>query len=226
MSGNKRNFLIRTIIMFVVTFIFIMIVNIHELNSLKFTTRNLHPVYVSMVIKIVASIITFIITIMFAMIMFNREVNFEHMTGLCSRRKLFVDLNNLISKRLQFTVCYIDFNDFKFVNDKYGHSAGDMLLKEFARRIRELKHKKIIGYRIGGDEFVVIIKNEEQVDECIQSILKISEKEVRITIKDYVKFSFAMGITRNDFVSNADEILKKADNNMYKKKRGSVNINM
>ncbi|MDD2376377.1 MAG: GGDEF domain-containing protein [Clostridia bacterium] len=141
------------------------------------------------------------------------------MTGLYSRKKLFDDLNNLISKRLQFTVCYIDFNDFKIVNDKYGHAAGDLLLKEFAKRILELKHKKIRGYRMGGDEFVIIIKSNFKVHDCIESIWKITEKEVKITMKDYTKISFAMGVIQNDFFSNADEILKKADSSMYKNKK-------
>ena len=57
------------------------------------------------------------------------------------------------------------------------------------------------------------------MDNCIKSMQDITEKEVKITAKDYAKISFAMGTIQNDFVSNADELLKKADSHMYDNKK-------
>jgi len=219
MSDNKKKFLKCVIAVFIVSLMFVILINICELNSIFETTKNVQCVYIAMAAKIMIITIAFVIVMMFAIHMLNKEINFEHLTGLCSRKKLFVDLNCLINKKILFTVCYIDFNDFKIVNDKYGHAAGDMMLKEFAKRIRDLKHMKIMGYRIGGDEFVVVITNHLEIDDCIKSIWKITEEEVRVTLKEYTKISFAMGIAKNDFVSNADEILKKADYNMYENKK-------
>lgn len=219
MNNNKRNFLKCIMLIFTTSLIFVICINIYEMNLVNLMFKDMRLIYIIMVTKIIIIFIAFILIIVSAIHMFNKEVNFEYMTGLYSRKKLFDDLNNLISKRLQFTVCYIDFNDFKIVNDKYGHAAGDLLLKEFAKRILELKHKKIRGYRMGGDEFVIIIKSNFKVHDCIESIWKITEKEVKITMKDYTKISFAMGVIQNDFFSNADEILKKADSSMYKNKK-------
>jgi len=219
MSDNKKSFLKCITGLFVVSLIFVILINICELNMICDATKNTKHVIIAMAAKIVILTISFAITIILVLRMFNKEINFEHMTGLCSRKKLFIDLNNLIGKKVSFVVCYIDFNDFKIVNDKYGHAAGDMLLKEFAKRIHELKCKKITGYRIGGDEFVVIINNNNEIKSCIEKIWKIADDDVKITLKDYTKISFAMGIAENDFVSNADELLKKADYNMYENKK-------
>jgi diguanylate cyclase len=219
MSDNKKSFLRCITVLFVVSLIFVILINTSELNMICVMQKNVQCVFIAMIAKIVILIISFALTIMFVLRMFDKEINFEHMTGLCSRKKLFIDLNNSINKKAPFTVCYIDFNDFKNVNDKYGHAAGDMLLKEFARRINELKCKKIVGYRIGGDEFVVVINSNIEVDKCIESIWKIADDDVRITLKEYTKISFAMGIAKNDFVSNVDELLKKADYNMYENKK-------
>jgi diguanylate cyclase (GGDEF)-like protein len=130
----------------------------------------------------------------------------------------------MVERKEHFILCYIDFNDFKYINDEYGHKAGDMFLKEFAKRIIKLDPKKITGYRIGGDEFVIIIKNPTKVDKCIESIWGVTEEKVKIVSKDnqkvaYAKLSFAMGLAENDFESTPDDILAKADSEMYKNKK-------
>jgi len=204
-------------LLFVVSLSFVIVINVYELNLLS--GEEPKCLFIAILAKISILIVSFIVGIVLALHLFDREVNFEHMTGLCSRKKLFVDLNNLIKRKAPFTVCYIDFNDFKIVNDKYGHAAGDMLIREFANRIVNLKCKKIIGYRIGGDEFVIIITNKLDVQSCIESIWKIADDDVKITSKEYIKISFAMGTAENDFISNADQILRKSDCNMYKNKR-------
>lgn len=218
MSDNRKNFLKSVTGIFVSSLVLVVLINIYELNSLYGVTNNLRFAYISMGSKIVILIIAFLITIFFFINMFNKEVNFEHMTGLYSRKKLFADLNNLINKKLQFTVCYIDLNDFSLINNQYGHSVGDMYLIEFAKRILELKCNGMNGYRVGGDEFVIIITNYSKVDDCIKSIWDITKEEIKTITQNKMKFSFAMGVFENDLVSNADELLKKADCHMYDNK--------
>jgi len=219
MYDTKRKILIWISIIFVIALIVIIFIDICILNTMSKQNVELHYAYITMGIKIFVGIIAFHISIMLVKYMFDKEINFEHMTGLCSRKKLFIDLNNLINKNAPFTICYIDFNDFKIINDKYGHAAGDLLLKEFAKRIRRIKPNEIIGYRIGGDEFVIVINNNIEIDRSIENIWKIADDKVKITQKEYTKISFAMGISKNDFVSNAEVLLKKADYNMYENKK-------
>lgn len=219
MCDNKKKVLILISTIFLVSLIFVIFIDIHELKMLKEITNELNAFYFAVFSKIVLVAIAFCISILLVTYLFNKEVNFDYMTGLCSRKKLFFDLNDLIGKKAHFTVCYIDFNDFKHINDRYGHKAGDMLLKEFSRRICLLKHKKITGYRIGGDEFVVVIRDNLHLQDCIESIWKVTEEDVNVAPNAVTKIAFAMGIVENDFVSTADELLKKADSSMYKNKK-------
>lgn len=219
MCDNKKNILKVMFIVFLVSLLSIVLLNIYELNILRDKINDVPEVLAVMAVKFVIIILLFCISLFLIIRLFDKEVNFDYMTGLCSRRKLFLDLNDLIGKNLSFTVCYIDFNDFKHVNDKFGHKAGDMLLREFSKRISAIEPKKITGYRIGGDEFVVIVKNRHKNDGYIEKIWKVSEDDVKVTYTDFAKFSFAMGIVENDFVSTAEELLKKADSKMYKNKR-------
>jgi diguanylate cyclase (GGDEF)-like protein len=219
MYDNKRKILIWISIIFTIMLIVIVFIDIYELHVLNSQIDDLRYVCIMMGTKILVGIIAFHASILLVRHMFNKEVNFEHLTGLCSRKKLYTDLNNLINKNAPFTICYIDFNDFKVINDKFGHAAGDLLLKEFARRINHIKPKEITGYRIGGDEFVIVINNNIDINNSIESIWKIADDKVKITQREYIKFSFAMGISKNDFFSNADVLVKRADYNMYENKR-------
>lgn len=219
MSDNMRKFLKQMIAIFSTALGGVIIINIIVIHIAIKHKEDLPIIYISMLAKIVILVVAFIVLVKFVLYLFCREVNYDNMTGLGSRRKLFEDLNKLISSNKQFTVCYIDFNDFKYINDNYGHGAGDALLKEFARRIGSLEPKTIEGYRIGGDEFVIIIKETSDLDNCIQSVFSVTEKDVQITEDAVAKIGFAMGIASNDFDSTAEQLLKRADFNMYKDKR-------
>ncbi len=219
MCDNKKKVLRLITAIFSVSMIFVILINIYELSMLSRITKDFACVCAPMLLKMVLLVISFIAAFRLIVSLFNKEVNYDYMTGLCSRRKLFVDLNELINKKVLFTVCYIDFNDFKHINDNYGHRAGDNLLREFSKRICSLKCEKITGYRIGGDEFVIIINRQSNVESAIQSIWNTTEEDVKVTLHNSAKISFAMGVVENDFVSTADELLKKADSRMYKNKK-------
>lgn len=219
MCDNKKKILRLITAIFSVSMIFVILINIYELNMLSRITNDFACICVPMLLKMLLLVISFIAVFRLIVSLFNKEVNYDYMTGLCSRRKLFNDLNELINKKVLFTVCYIDFNDFKYINDNYGHKAGDNLLREFSKRICLLKCQKITGYRIGGDEFVVIINKQSNVENAIQSVRDITIEDVEITHHNSAKIAFAMGVVENDFVSTADELIKKADSMMYKNKK-------
>lgn len=83
-------------------------------------------------------------------------VYIDSLTRTLNRNKLFLDAEELIKKRREFRLVFMDLNNFKSVNDKYGHQTGDKYLAEFAGITRGFLGKKEHLYRISGDEFVII----------------------------------------------------------------------
>ncbi len=220
MCDDEKRILKIISVNFVIGLLLIIFIDACELKIIGSKMDNLDSIYLAITIKTIIAIVIYIISIHGLTKLFNKKLNFEYMTGLYSRRKLFIDLNDLISNNSEFTLCYIDFNNLKVVNDNYGHTAGDMLINEFSRRICLLKSQKVVGYRIGGDEFIVIIKDKQEKESCLENIWKITEEDVKVTSNKALKISFTMGVVDNDFVSTVEELLIKADSIMYKNKRG------
>lgn len=219
MSADEKKIIRIITVNFLIALTFIIIVDIYELNIMKSKVYDLNYICFAIVLKTLIAIIIFVVSIHVLITLFKKKLNVEGMTGLYTRRKLFIDLNDLINKKSKFALCYIDFDNLKTINDNYGHKAGDILINEFSRRINLLKYKKIKGYRIGGDEFIVIIKDSLNIPSCIESIWEITKKDVKISFNKSVKISFTMGTVENDFASTADDLLAKADCIMYRKKR-------
>lgn len=102
----------------------------------------------------------------------NRHAQFDDLTGVLNRRMSIEALEHYIaiSKRNMnpFTLCYIDMNYMKFVNDKFGHIAGDDMLKKFTQIIKEhVRQNDVIG-RVGGDEFIIIFPGCDMI--CAEKI--------------------------------------------------------
>jgi diguanylate cyclase len=120
-----------------------------------------------------------------------------------------------------------DMNDLKIVNDSYGHQAGDILLRKFAEVLRELCPKKGQLFRVGGDEFLVILTDSSQ-EEALEVINKIREtaKTKEIVFEDGKKFilSAALGYSiRYSKEISFDELSKIADMDMYNDKKITKN---
>ena len=90
-----------------------------------------------------------------------REVRRDELTSLPNRLAFFEELESaflrLTRSHEQFAVLYLDLNDFKIVNDRCGHAAGDKLLVEVGRRLRESVRQVDLVARLGGDEFAIVV---------------------------------------------------------------------
>ena len=113
-----------------------------------------------------------------------------------------------------FSVCYIDFVKFKEINDKYGHEVGNIYLKEFAKL---MNFHRLNCYRIGGDEFIVLLKNHE-INYVSKTLSVINSTNI-IVEKNGLKIRFNYGIScfKND-ANSYEELINIADKRMYKKK--------
>ncbi len=156
-----------------------------------------------------------------------KNLSKDFLTGLSNRR----ELEDLIDYRLRywqnikpFILIMIDLNDFKTINDLYGHKEGDSALKHFANIILPIFKKSDIVCRFGGDEFVVVIDSDQEfmINAGIERIRKAVNDFNLKEIKDY-KLKFSAGGTMFDPKRHKSikDILHEADSKMYNDKKNT-----
>lgn len=151
---------------------------------------------------------------------------YDKLTGVYNRRYFETLLSEALIKanRLKedFVICTLDLNNFKEINDVYGHDAGDKVLVQFAKVFKSELSKDDIFGRVGGDEFSVIFMNKDksQVKNIIDKIYMTFENNDVEFNEDTKIISFAYGISQFPIDSvEAEELLKIADKRMYDEKR-------
>jgi len=142
----------------------------------------------------------------------------DQLTGLYNRRFYEEEIKKLdIEKNIPMTIVMGDVNGLKLINDSFGHVMGDELLKKVAEVIRKGCRAGDIIARLGGDEFVVILPKTDafEAERIIKGItdLLLGEKVGLIDIS--ISFGYE---TKNNREEKIEEILKKAEDHMYKKK--------
>ncbi|MBI3894496.1 MAG: GGDEF domain-containing protein [Acidobacteria bacterium] len=140
------------------------------------------------------------------------------MTGLPNRRAFFEiaerESRRTRRHRYSVTVAYIDLDNFKSVNDSYGHIVGDELLKVVARTLRENMRETDLAARLGGDEFAVLLPdtNLDGAKKCLESL---RSRLLKTMSEHKWPVTFSIGsITFSRFVS-VDEMVRRADSLMY-----------
>lgn len=85
----------------------------------------------------------------------------DFLTGIHNRSKFMEDLTQAIEKEIPCTVLMLDIDDFKNINDVYGHAAGDEALKQVAERMKAMQSQILTPYRYAGDEFIMILLSSQ-----------------------------------------------------------------
>jgi len=158
------------------------------------------------------------------------NANHDPLTGLANRR-LF---NELLIKTIQSVkrdnnncaMLYIDLDDFKHINDTYGHHEGDLLLVAIANLLMDCVRESDIVARIGGDEFVVLLLNistQQDIKTMTQKIITCMTRPINISNRT-VEIGASVGITMipADGIQ-PDELLRKTDMALYKAKHSGRN---
>ncbi len=149
---------------------------------------------------------------------------FDMMTGVLNRRIGFEKLENLIeaanTNHFDLAISFIDINDLKYVNDQFGHNAGDQLIIDVSDILTANTRTTDILCRLGGDEFLIIFPycDEKQAHETLDRIKKDiihfnSSKNRQYTL------SISNGIVEYDQLMSVDEFVEKADTLMYEDKK-------
>lgn len=151
----------------------------------------------------------------------------DNLTGFHNNRSFYEQLSVEIKKfqrtKRYFSLAYIDIDNFKQVNDSYGHDEGNILLKSFAHIVRSSIREEDIPGRIGGDEFVILFSetDEKQVQKALNNIVQNLHENLPL---DKWKISFSIGvITFHTVPDTIDALIKKSDELMYKAKKDGKN---
>ena len=148
--------------------------------------------------------------LVYYLFLFIERTETDGLTGLFNREAFYQDkrkMENSINGVIQY-----DMDGLKFINDKYGHSEGDKALKTIADAISVSITSNMYSYRLGGDEFIVLVKNGNKED---------IEKSVTLFREELNKTSFHCSVGysyRGDQAISLKELIKESEKAMYKDK--------
>jgi diguanylate cyclase (GGDEF)-like protein len=147
----------------------------------------------------------------------------DQLTGLYNRRsgeqRLAEEMNRASRHRRPLTLLLLDVDNLKNINDRLGHPAGDLLLKQFSDRLQRAIRGSDLAVRLGGDEFMVLLP-ECPVDEVGRVLARVDGLKVEYE-NEKVDCRFSRGWTDFRPGESSQEFLKRADAALYENKRAS-----
>lgn len=168
----------------------------------------------------VASIIVFLATLIFVFLGMQlrksqKQSCIDGLTGVYNRHYFDIIYNKYIERKEKFSVMMVDIDNFKAINDTYGHEFGDTVIKGITETIGNLLDEEDKEFRYGGEEFIILIK-----DKPIEQVFKIAEK-IRSAVeskvwKEDIVVTISLGVAEFKGDKNVVEI---ADKNLYMAKK-------
>ena len=155
------------------------------------------------------------------------ESEVDFLTELVNRRRferaLLDLLNDLKTKKYPFSLIMLDIDDFKKVNDTYGHQAGDNVLQEIALILRTFLRANTIPARIGGEELAVILPGTklEDAKKIAQRLIRVIEN--RSFHIDDLKVTASFGVNEAKEYDTINSIYERVDKAMYEAKKSGKN---
>ena len=139
----------------------------------------------------------------------------DNLTELPNRAYFWNALDSLISQSVPFYLIFVDINNFKLINDEFGHSVGDEVLTLIAEKLNQIVKKEDIVARIGGDEFAIVAHGMTSQSQCEKLVERIDTMLLTPYLQGKVghhNISLNMGITRYPQDGNqVEKMLKCAD---------------
>ncbi|GAV21881.1 GGDEF domain-containing protein [Carboxydothermus pertinax] len=150
-----------------------------------------------------------------------RQVYLDALTGLNNRRYFYERLSRLKTKN-SFSLLLIDIDDFKRINDTYGHAAGDLVLQQVAKTLQSVTRKNDLIARWGGDEFVIVLLevNEQEAFKVACRLKNLVENSKILIGDSFDKVTISIGIAsiKKGTSFNVEYFMKVADEALYKAK--------
>jgi diguanylate cyclase (GGDEF)-like protein len=157
--------------------------------------------------------------------------NTDSLTHLANRRNIFENLSTYIAianrYNKNFCLCIFDIDDFKSINDNYGHNSGDDVLKDLAKTSSALMRNADKIARIGGEEFLILLSDTDingAVSLCERLRLVIAARTLKFG-KNQIKYTCSFGVTAYiKGKDSTDSIFMRADKHLYRAKNKGKNI--
>ncbi|ACD67158.1 diguanylate cyclase/phosphodiesterase [Sulfurihydrogenibium sp. YO3AOP1] len=155
-----------------------------------------------------------------------RTANYDFLTRVFNRRKMMELIQKNIENSKKFAILMLDMDDFKRINDTFGHDLGDEILKEIVKILKNIRRQQDIIGRYGGEEFIILSPDADGKEalNIAEDIRKaISEKPV-VVRDNKIYISVSIGIAEFPIHGNSpSELLKAADIALYKAKKEGKN---
>ncbi len=151
--------------------------------------------------------------------------NKDYLTGLYNRRYFFEAADkyvlDAIDAKEPFAVAMFDLDDFKQINDTYGHEAGDIVLQSFASIVLEHVRGADIAARFGGEEFCVVLKNidSQNAERLLEVVRKrIADTEIELPLGKKIHYTASIGMVTEVPIGGLPDMINTADMRLYKAK--------
>lgn len=151
------------------------------------------------------------------------QLNLDSLTGIPNRRRMDQTLHELIVNKVPHAIILIDLDDFKSINDTYGHTVGDEVLKAFANYMQSSVDEQGLCFRYGGEEFMVILPSKN-IDDAIQLAENLRVKQAIQETACGRPVTMSAGITAfTPNIQSPNQLIEIADHALYKAKQSGRN---
>ncbi|NIA12428.1 MAG: diguanylate cyclase [Nitrospiraceae bacterium] len=161
-------------------------------------------------------------------LMMQKEIYTDPLTQLYNRRfledKVPAFLEDYYKAELPISVVMIDIDFFKRVNDTYGHDAGDCVLRDIGKLLRENLRSSDFAIRYGGEEFLIVLPNTKGKETCKKLDKLHNYIAGKKFCKDKINITISAGVNECNPSSNLISCIKKADEKLYKAKNNGRNM--
>lgn len=152
----------------------------------------------------------------------------DELTGISNRKSYNKRISELLSQfqryETPFSFIMFDIDNFKSINDTFGHDTGDQVLKEISKLIQPTIRKNDYFFRVGGEEFIVLLSKTELEGAKIASENIRHLVETSLDVIENKTITVSIGVTTALKTDDQDSIYKRADNCMYLSKRSGKNM--
>ncbi|WP_166786683.1 sensor domain-containing protein [Jeotgalibacillus salarius] len=152
-----------------------------------------------------------------------QSANSDHLTGLPNRRYSYELMKDYIEKNHPFTIYFLDLDQFKIINDLYGHDVGDKLIQKIGRRLEKNLPNDITISRLGGDEYLILVPkllNESDVNDFGNRVIGMFGQAFVLQDRPEIHIEPSVGVSQYPKDGNlVDTLIDKADIAMYEAKK-------